>query len=550
MKHMAKKLTALVLAALLVLSLGVGAWATETGSTKVTLPNEKVTITINDVKAGESAVVYRLVEYNDTYTEYVFEENFQKFLTSKAGGEKIDTFFAKQSAVDATKLIEEFVTLCNSSDSGYTRPEVYTTVAAAGSSANVELEPGYYLIVPETSLDTGRIYQPLTVFVRVDAGKLHIYAGGSATPTTGTTATIQTKSVQGPTIDKKVWCATHNEWATTADAGIGQTVKYYVAVELPKYHSVSSLDLTVKDKMTGLAYVEGSAKVYDQAPVGGAFTGTSLADAVTGPTTGEDGELQFVLNYGNVTRADADTTIAAKTIYLYYEAVVTDGALANHVAINSAKLAFANTATGREQTTDEVSTKVFNYSLNLQKQADRGVSLSGAKFTIYKDEAMTEPVYFVPIAGENGSVYRVGAAGDAGAITEIAADFELRGLSTGVAYVKETTVPTGYFAPAGGFKLVLTSELSGVTTLHTGNLSTAGDNGSSFTAMDSNDKNLIFTAAVATDTPYIYRVILSNSTTPVLPSTGGMGTALFTVGGIAIMVLAAFLFLRRKNKEN
>lgn len=39
-------------------------------------------------------------------------------------------------------------------------------------------------------------------------------------------------------------------------------------------------------------------------------------------------------------------------------------------------------------------------------------------------------------------------------------------------------------------------------------------------------------------------------TTPVLPSTGGVGTVMFTVGGIAIMVLAAFLFLRRKNKEN
>jgi len=36
----------------------------------------------------------------------------------------------------------------------------------------------------------------------------------------------------------------------------------------------------------------------------------------------------------------------------------------------------------------------------------------------------------------------------------------------------------------------------------------------------------------------------------VLPSTGGVGTVMFTVGGIAIMVLAAFLFLRRKNKEN
>lgn len=144
----------------------------------------------------------------------------------------------------------------------------------------------------------------------------------------------------------------------------------------------------------------------------------------------------------------------------------------------------------------------------------------------------------------------MGKAEDAGAITEIPADFTLVGGSTGTVYFKETTVPTGYFAPAGGFKLVLASELSGVTTLHTDSLRTTGENPSSLTAMDENDKNLILTSAIVTDTPHIYRVILRNSTTPVLPSTGGVGTVMFTVGGIAIMVLAASLFLRRKNKEN
>lgn len=193
---------------------------------------------------------------------------------------------------------------------------------------------------------------------------------------------------------------------------------------------------------------------------------------------------------------------------------------------------------------------VFNYAMNLQKQSDRSVPLFGAKFTFYVDEEMTRLVYFVPVGTEDQKMYRVGKAEDAGAITEIPADFTLVGGSTGTVYFKETTVPTGYFAPAGGFKLVLASEVSGVTTQHTGNLRSNGTDPSALIPLNENDKDLILTSAIVTDTPHVYRVILRNSTTPVLPSTGGVGTVMFTVGGIAIMVLAAFLFLRRKNKEN
>ena len=96
---------------------------------------------------------------------------------------------------------------------------------------------------------------------------------------------------------------------------------------------------------------------------------------------------------------------------------------------------------------------------------------------------------------------------------------------------------------------MLASERSGTTILHTGSLRTTGEDPSALTEMDSRDKNLILTAAVETNAPYAYRVILGNSTTPVLPSTGGVGTVAFTVVGIAIMVAAAFLLLRHKNKE-
>ena len=59
-------------------------------------------------------------------------------------------------------------------------------------------------------------------------------------------------------------------------------------------------------------------------------------------------------------------------------------------------------------------------------------------------------------------------------------------------------------------------------------------------------------AGTETDTTALNQlnVTLKNSSTPILPTTGGMGTALFTVGGVALMAVAAWLFFRRKEKKD
>lgn len=124
MRQLTKRLTALALALVLALSLGTSAWATE-AATPTTEDMGTATITINDVNNGDTAVVYQLVKYINKYTNYEYEDNFERFLTEKAGADyqgDIGSYFAGQSA-NVTKLIEDFVGRCNTADSGYSLPD-------------------------------------------------------------------------------------------------------------------------------------------------------------------------------------------------------------------------------------------------------------------------------------------------------------------------------------------------------------------------------------------------------------------------------------------
>lgn len=570
MRQLTKRLTALALALVLTLSLGASAWATEAAA-PTTEDMETATITINDVNNGDTAVVYQLVKYIDKYTNYEYEENFEKFLKEKAGADyqgDIGSYFAGERD-RATKLIEEFVGLCNTSkeNGGYaaTLSQYGEKLTASDGVMSVALEPGYYLIVPETILANSKIYQPITVFVRVDAGKLEVYAGGShtgQTVTAGQVIPVSAKSESGPKIEKRVWCKTHEKWAVTADGGVGQTMDFYVEIALPKYGNISQLKLTVNDKMVGLKYVDGSAGVYEKEPVIKSGDGENVSadtplDGAVKTVTQDGSVLKFELDYDRVVHNDGTAAVSAKTVWLHYQATVTDDAIGEHKATNTASLTYSNAATANEQTTEEKTTTVYNYSFELRKFSEDNESLTGAEFSIYKksdkaDEADKEKIVsFVPVQGKTG-VYRPAHPDEMtgeNVVTKLPADFTLVGLSTGECYLEEVVVPTGYFAPAGMFKLTLVFG-TGATDDHTGYLNASVDGTTSFSAVNDKDSALIQRRATGSGPDaYIYKVDLKNSTTPVLPSTGGVGTVAFTVAGIAIMVAAAFLVLRRKNKE-
>lgn len=212
------------------------------------------------------------------------------------------------------------------------------------------------------------------------------------------------------------------------------------------------------------------------------------------------------------------------------------------------------------KTTAATTATVHTYAFSLAKTSDEDKEggtgkkpLTNAGFTLYSDNAMNTPVSMIKETVGGETYYRPALAGETGEtvlLADMGADQNtllVRGLDAATYYLKETKVPSGYYAPKGGFAVQLTGDREAVSKTLTGNLAAA----SSFTATNAIDNVLLGTASVNGTEMNRLDASLKNSSTPVLPTTGGVGTVIFTVVGLLCMGAALwfFLFARRRRKD-
>ncbi len=547
MKKIIRTLAALTLVVMLAASLSAAAWAdgedttggTETGSTTPTTEfNKTATVTINGLAAGEIVNAYKVVWYAKDFHGYEYESNFKTYLEGKKNndGQTVDQYFAGLTAPDDVRnLIDDFV---NQTPSVLDNPAKIGTVSTDSVSFS-GLEPGYYIITVQTTGNDSNIYLPMSVFARVVGDKLILTGGGSRAEKEDS-ITLTAKSVKGPNIDKEVWCVGHNGWSTQTDAAVGDVCSFLIPITIPAYNDVATLELVLTDTMAGMDYKNGTAVVYAAKPnLSGGTPPAVIESAINSTTKNTDGSLVIDLNYKSIIGRSTNGT----TAYLFYQATVTAAAADSGVATNTAVLKY-NRPNTTAQTTASKSVNVYNYAFTLYKLDPDSNSLSGAMFKIYADNgngaASETPMTFTQKDG--GYILDTNSL-----VAELHADssFTLKGLAHGTYYVEEVSTPRGYFLPSGKFELTLapfTSVDAGAHPMH----EKLSDSACSFTALDDNDKKLVGTESAVDRT---YTINLHNATTPVLPTTGGAGTVMFTVGGVAVMVLAAVLFLRRKREE-
>lgn len=223
----------------------------------------------------------------------------------------------------------------------------------------------------------------------------------------------------------------------------------------------------------------------------------------------------FTVDFG----AKYNSNYAGKTVKITYTA--TAGAVTSTEPLSN-KVSSSN-GTGKIVEVKPVSFKVIKEDEKTQAK------LFGAKFQIYK-EAKESDAGAVELTLNDGSkVYGITVG------TEI--ETNTKGEATvnnldaqAIYYVKETEAPNGYSLNETAYRLAGADAQEDTT-------STKEEGGITYTTITHNFDD--FNDQTVKDT-----------TLSGLPSTGGIGTTIFTIGGCAIMIIAAALFFASRRKSS
>lgn len=555
MKKTMKKCLTLLLALAMLLAMAVPAAAAT--------PYDK-TITFTGVAEGDTVKAYKLGWYDENYNKYIFHDGFITFLHHQEPDRLPENILKDTTKEGLTSMMASYVLMNGHSllDSPIiTLPSnPVAKVADAGNKVQMTLEPGYYLLLVSTTAANNRTYMPVTVFVQVKNGNVKVYAAGSEL---ADDLTAVFKHEEGPAINVRVNDDSRDiEWKETAGGRVGETMDFYMEVSTPAYtdNSFNITKLTANCQLAGLNYVADSMKATALPKA----DSDAVEGAIKGTTVDADGNLTVELNYSKIR-----STTGRGLIYLHFQATVAPDAVAESEASATAKLEYVfSMEAGTTKTTADSTAAVYNYDFTLFKKSnelnnpnDAGSGhrpLAGAGFILYADEAMNTPVSMVKVDATTttDAYYRPATAAEinagTGIVTEMDANMgndnntlSIRGLDVGSYYVKETKTPSGYYAPKGIFKLDLTAERDAserlVKTL---------SKGSVFGALKEADRALVQRDEV-NQTLNRFEADLLNSSTPVLPTTGGVGTVMFTVIGLLCMGAALwfFLFARRRRED-
>ena len=556
MKKTMKKCLTLLLALAMLLAMAVPAAAAT--------PYDK-TITFTGVAKGDTVKAYQLMKYDANYNEYIFYREFETFAANfyDSKTQSLEEHFAESTKEHLTALMINYAIMTDSAHGGVSFPQnPVEATADANNEVKMTLEPGYYLLLVSTTEQNNRTYMPVTVFVQVKNGNVRVYAAGSEI-TDDLTAVF--KYEDGPAVNVRVSDDSRatTQWKETAGGRVGETMDFYMEVSIPAYESedVAISSLIAKCQLAGLNYVADSMKATTLPKA----DSDAVEGAIKGTTVGADGNLTVELNYSKIRNAATGRGL----IYLHFQATVAPDAVTNSEASATARLEYVfSMEAGKTQTTADSTAAVYNYDFTLFKKSNELIDpsdagsvhkpLAGAGFILYSDNTMNTPVSMVKVdaTATTDAYYRPATAAEiadgTGIVTEMDANMgndkntlSIRGLDVGFYYVKETKTPSGYYAPKGSFKLELTADRDA-----NGRLVNTLAKGSVFGALKEADRALVRRSEVNKGLNR-FEADLLNSSTPVLPTTGGVGTVMFTVIGLLCMGAALwfFLFARRRRED-
>lgn len=543
MKNLFKKIGALLVAAVMVLSMCTAAFA-ETSNMNGTTPSpdDKGKVKISGVAAGDTVTLYKIVKanYNDNgfygYSEVVNNTIADK-TTFVPTAEEISALANNDTITANTNAVEK------KADS--------TTVEFEG------LYIGSYLVKVTAGKDNITVYNPMVVSVSyVAEGNTTkvLYGAVSADDNytiNGTTAYV--KSSKNTTPDKKIIktngdVIVNGEAAGKGDAvAKGDTVNYKITGTIPSYNSEYYKNPTyiIKDTVSKGLDLATNTQEDLQSQANQAFGEGKAKVQVSERTITITLDPEYILTLAAKDANKLVTDDGRKYEFTY--SAVLNGASVNFEA--STNTVYVNYTNKPEKTTDsdKVTTNHYTFKFNGEviKVDENDSALAGAVFGLFTDpECKNKATY----GNDTDHQITARSATATGAI-------EFTGLDDKVYYMKEIATPSSEyklnntvykieFTPtfiAGGKMSEYTVKVTDMkANTEVSNTWTVDEEGRAI--LKANKEGI---------TPDKNITKIQNTKLGTLPSTGGMGTYLFTIIGVVVMAGAAgaFFISRRKGSE-
>lgn len=335
--------------------------------------------------------------------------------------------------------------------------------------------------------------------------------------TYGTPADATIDNSAKPTIEKTVQTndgtqyidnSTQTTPAANATYEIGETFNWKIKVHVPadianykKYVITDNITSTLDYVSTTVGTLTASTEA-----VTGDYT-------ITAPAVGEDGLIKITLvdtvNAVNaVNPSDALMALANQDLEITVATKINNTAAVNTAIKNRATLAFDNN-NGTDEETPSKEPQVWTGGIKVLKvdASNNATTLDGVEFEL--KDANDQPVY---VTGSNGAYTVTQTAGSNKVVTANGGKIDIKGLQYGNNNYKLVETKT-----KAGYQLLTTPREFSVSADTYGNLAD---------------------------------ITIENVKQPNLPLTGGMGTILFTVAGLALIGGGAFFFIRsRKTRK-
>lgn len=490
MKNLFKKIGALLVAAVMVLSMCTAVFA-EGPTAEIRIKNAGTNATFDYLQVivpdtqKETGWAFATPAIAEKYKTAFNEQNDQTIIKKMIVLESANTKY-KGTEPATTGQIENALEavlgdniIMNAATKAATAP---ITVTSAGVYAIKGTEDGY-------------AYSAMAAYI----------AFKEYNTTTGVPSKLENKEIEAKKTPTKIEKTSDDSDKVVE---IGRQVTYTVTGTVPYLPSTQGRFYKIKDTISGASYnVETE--------------GEHQGELKVTVKLGNDVSEKYVTVTGNSFELDlskfVETNVNAnKTITITYGATVTDTKVGNTVVAGDGKnWSKPNYGSKTEE--------LFTGRISITKTGESNEVLEGAGFKVYKEETVDGAVVKKYAKFDTNKKLAGWTTNEAEA-TEITTGADgtvtISGLDLGTYKFKEVTAPSGYS--------INTNDASGTIALKTGK-----------EKAESAD-DIVATNASMSDTKL-------NS----LPSTGGMGTYLFTIIGVVVMAGAAgaFFISRRKGSE-